>query len=1005
VSGGWDPGPGARRAAGRLAAAAQNALEVARFGGLNTGDDPSPYEVVTEERVYRLRRYFPGRQPGPGSRPLVLVPPLMLACEVYDVSPATSAVSLLSSLAVDVYVVDFGAPEREEGGLERNLADHVLAVSDAVDHLANRTGGAVHLGGYSQGGMFCYQAAAYRQSANIASVVTFGSPVDAWAAIPFGLPEEVVAGFLGTLTRPLPRGVTVPGWMARTGFRMLDPVKSLRSRWDFARQLGDRDALMAREGQRRFLESEGWVAWPGPAMADLLRDFVTQNRMLSGGFVIGDHTVTLADITCPVLCFVGSTDQIGTPGSVRAIRQAAPRAHSYEIVQRAGHFGLVVGSHAADTTWPAVAAWTAWQDGTGPRPDGINPLTERPALPSRSESVLARSAHLAQLAADVGVGAARSAAEAGERTGHLARRAVGNVLEQLPRLSRLEGIGPDSHISIGLLLAEQVRHHPEQTCFLFEDRAHSYRDANRRIDAVVRGLLTTGARQGERIGVLMSTRPSALAMVAALSRLGAVAVMLRPDGAPAEEAELGAITRLVTDPEHVEQAREATPVPIHVLGGAGRLATAGNGPPAPRDLGPGVEDLEAVDPDAVRLPGWYHPNSGRGRDLAVVLFSGEGRSLRASHITNRRWAVSAFGTASAAALGTTDTIYSLSAFHHPAGLLTGLGGALASGARLALASHADPATFWAEVRRYGVTAVTYTWAMVHELLVAPVDPGEHHHPIRLWLGSGMPANLWRQVQDRFAPSRVVEFYASTEAEAVLANVTGRKVGAKGRPLPGSARIRLAAYDPAGNRLVQDDRGFAVECDPGQVGMLLAQPRDPADAGTVLRGVFARDDRWVSTGDLFRRDGDGDFWLVDNADRVVLGPDGPAYAYPVEDALATLRSVDLIAAFAARPTEPDPGETPGDPDVLAAAVTLRPGRDLTTEAINGALEELPAAGRPAWVALLDELPLTAWFRPRKTELGAAGPPRPGDDGVLAVWRLEQATGRYRKLPAPRTRRVV
>ena len=66
-------------------------------------------------------------------------------------------------------MVDFGAPEHEEGGLERNLTDHVLAVSDAVDRVREVTGRDVHLGGYTQGGMFCYQTAAYRRSEGLAS--------------------------------------------------------------------------------------------------------------------------------------------------------------------------------------------------------------------------------------------------------------------------------------------------------------------------------------------------------------------------------------------------------------------------------------------------------------------------------------------------------------------------------------------------------------------------------------------------------------------------------------------------------------------------------------------------------------------------------------------------------------------------------------------------------------------------------------------------------------------
>ena len=90
---------------------------------------------------------------------------MMLAADVYDVAPASSAVTVLHQHGVDPWVIDFGAPEHEEGGLERNLADHVIAVAEAVERVRDETGRDVHLGGYSQGGMFCYQAAAYLRGA------------------------------------------------------------------------------------------------------------------------------------------------------------------------------------------------------------------------------------------------------------------------------------------------------------------------------------------------------------------------------------------------------------------------------------------------------------------------------------------------------------------------------------------------------------------------------------------------------------------------------------------------------------------------------------------------------------------------------------------------------------------------------------------------------------------------------------------------------------------------
>ncbi|NEW54043.1 hypothetical protein GV792_28875, partial [Nocardia cyriacigeorgica] len=87
----------------------------------------------------------------------------------------------------------------EEGGWERDLADHVLAVDSAIDTVCEATGAGVHLMGYSQGGMFAYQTTAFRYGKGVSSIVTFGSPVDIVAGMPFGLPYGLasdVADFL-----------------------------------------------------------------------------------------------------------------------------------------------------------------------------------------------------------------------------------------------------------------------------------------------------------------------------------------------------------------------------------------------------------------------------------------------------------------------------------------------------------------------------------------------------------------------------------------------------------------------------------------------------------------------------------------------------------------------------------------------------------------------------------------------------------------------------------------
>ena len=359
------------------------------------------------------------------------------------------------------------------------------------------------------------------------------------------------------------------------------------------------------------------------------------------------------------------------------------------------------------------------------------------------------------------------------------------------------------------------------------------------------------------------------------------------------------------------------------------------------------------------------------------MFSGEGENTRMSRITNRRWAQSAFGTASSAALSSADTLYSVTPVYHPSGLMMSIGGAIVGGSRLAMARQFDVPTFWEEVRRYGVTVASYTWTLLEALAEAPPQPAERHHPLRLFIGSGMPGGLWRRIEQRFRPARVVEFYASTEVGAILVNVRGAKPGSMGRPLPGSAEVRIAAYDFDAQGLVLGRDGFAKRCGVDEVGMLLARvsPNDPLSV-TPLRSLFARDDAWVATGDLFRRDADGDYWRVDGIGDVIRTAEGPVFTAAIRDALGAIPAVGLALAYGVSPHD-------DEPELAIAAVTLRAGRTLNARDIGRALSGLAREQRPALVHVVDRIPVTTWFRPLTGDLRAAGIPEPGDGSAGLV----------------------
>ena len=289
--------------------------------------------------------------------------------------------------------------------------------------------------------------AAYRRGEGINSVVTFGSPVDARAPLPFPISPEIAARATeGLLESGLLKHINLPSWASRTGFKLLSPAKTLQGQVRFLLALHDRESLLPRERQRRFLEREGFTTWSGPAIAELLELFVAHNRMLAGGFAIDDQMVTLADIDVPILTVVGSTDTIGHPDSVRAIARAAPRSDVYEMTLRAGHFGLVVGSTANNRTWPGVAAWVKWRTDGTPLTGDIVPADQVEHKPMLDAG--AGAAALVQ-AAEFGVGAGLLAFGSAKRAVGMTRGLLTAAPVQLPRLARLELLDQATPMSLG----------------------------------------------------------------------------------------------------------------------------------------------------------------------------------------------------------------------------------------------------------------------------------------------------------------------------------------------------------------------------------------------------------------------------------------------------------------------------------------------------------------------------------------------------------------------------
>ena len=948
-----------------------------------------PYEAnysLHSTCLFARLRHYPA-QGIPQNQPVLFIPPLMVTAQVYDISPQHSAIGYLCREGQDVWVLDFGVPESEPGGMERTLDDHILAINAAIDEIISVTGGPLHLAGYSQGGIFVYLTAAFRKSKDIGSVMTFGSPIDMQRNLPRdvdrGLLQNVVSGVRGLAGGAIEGLPGVPGSFSSFAFKMASPIKEVQYLKLMLGILDDREALAKIEPMRRFLGGEGFIAWPGPAFRKFVDDVVVHNRLMKGGIIINGTTVHLGDVTCPILSFVGLSDEFARPKSVRAIRKVTRPSEYYEVEMASGHFGLVVGSRAMSTVWPTVSQWIEWRSGKGSVPSKLKNLVDHNETVARiDESDIDGLGTISRDLFD----------DVWKKSGDVLRE-VTDVLSwtrwQTPTILRLANIFSHSGMTLGGILDAQAGHLPDHTFFLWEGRAYSYRQANERVDALVAHLYAIGIRPGMTVGILMDNQPDYLTSTVALNRLGCTAALVNSGAQKASLAHAlsaGEAELLLVDAAHIEDA--ASVLEKRQLIGVGMPV---NG----TELCSYWINLDFDTPPEVELP---PRNPMESSETAMLIYTSGTTGLpKAAKISNRRWFFAASGAAAMAGMTPRDTVYCALPLYHGTGFLLAAGGALVGGSRLMLGRKFSVRTFWRDCRVGGVTIVFYVGEMCRYLVSAPETANEKNHSLRLMVGNGMRADVWSRFLHRFGNIRVVEFYASTEGNVATINLTGDKVGSIGRIPFQIAQAELVRYDVEEDEFIRDAMGNCVPCDADEPGVLISRIRDDrvwtrfegyVDAGEtnkkILRDVFEAGDRWFNTGDLLKRDDEGDYWFVDRL--------GDTFRWKgenisTEEVNLVMSKLDWIAGSTVYGVKvPDQEGRVG-----MVAIELKAEASFEPDELYSWLEsQLPKAAIPRFVRLVESLDTTGSFKFLKHTLQKDGFELESDVDSIWVWDQKKST---------------
>jgi long-chain acyl-CoA synthetase len=217
-----------------------------------------------------------------------------------------------------------------------------------------------------------------------------------------------------------------------------------------------------------------------------------------------------------------------------------------------------------------------------------------------------------------------------------------------------------------------------------------------------------------------------------------------------------------------------------------------------------------------------------------------------------------------------------------------------------------------------------------------------------WLISGGAA-LPRETQERFAGLglKLTEGYGLTEAAPVLtvARPGARVEAGVGKPVPG---VDLRIANP-------DHRGIGEVVARGPNVMI-----GYTDEEATRRTIDA--EGWLHTGDLGRIDRKGRLEIVGRLKDVVISPTGEnVYPDDVENRLGDVPGVAELAVV---------GVDVRGSERLACLAVPKDDRDAARSALRRAIDQLPAAQRPAIVHLSEApLPRTATRKVKREEVRA------------------------------------
>lgn len=338
--------------------------EIANFNtklaeGINSlrhvGDIPAgvtPKEAVyTEDKLTLYHYKNPTGKKATNKTPLLVCYALVNRPYMTDLQENRSTIRGLLESGQDVYLIDWGYPDRSDRYL--TLDDYINGYLDrCIDVIRERSGvDKINLLGVCQGGTFslCYASTHPEKIKNLVTMVTL---------IDFHTKDNMLGRWIQDIDVDLLVDSlgNVPGNLMNWTFLNLKPYRLIGQKYIDMVDILDNEKQVC-----NFMAMEKWIFdspdQAGEAYRQFMKDFYQGNKLVKGEVVIGDKTVDLKNVKCPVFNVYAIDDHLVPSSATTVLGKLVGTKDYTELSFKGGHIGIYVSGSAQALVPPSIGKW------------------------------------------------------------------------------------------------------------------------------------------------------------------------------------------------------------------------------------------------------------------------------------------------------------------------------------------------------------------------------------------------------------------------------------------------------------------------------------------------------------------------------------------------------------------------------------------------------------------------------------------------------------------------